>query len=107
VRPRGFITDWVPRDKSRRLVDLIDGVLAEYRQQLPLTIRQIFYRLVGRHAYPKTERGYKNLVELLSKARRARLIPWSAIGDDGFTAYGATFYDGADDLFATIRHLAE
>jgi hypothetical protein len=47
VRPRGFIIEWVPRDKSRHLLNLVCGILAEYRQQLPLTIRQIFYRLVA------------------------------------------------------------
>jgi hypothetical protein len=45
MRPRGFIEAWVPRDKSQRLLDCISAILAEYRQKLPLTIRQIFYRL--------------------------------------------------------------
>ena len=34
------------------------GVLAEYGDHLPLTVRQIFYRLVAAHGYAKSERGY-------------------------------------------------
>jgi hypothetical protein len=43
----------------------------------------------------------------LNKARRAQLIPWSAIRDDGFVSYGTPFYDGPDHLFSTFRHQAE
>lgn len=107
MRPRGFIDDWAPRDKSRHLLTLVSAILVQYAEQLPLTIRQIFYRLVGRHDYPKTERDYKNLCELLNKARRARLVPWSAIRDDGFVNHGTPFYDGANDLFASFRYQAE
>jgi hypothetical protein len=41
----------------------------------------MFYRLVARCLYEKTERAYKNLAELSNKARRARRIPMSAIRD--------------------------
>jgi|SRR6516162_7766901 hypothetical protein len=68
------------------LLETVQAVLIEYAAYLPLTIRQIFYRLVGVHEYPKTERAYKNLCELLNRARRARcsdLVKFSAIRDDG------------------------
>jgi hypothetical protein len=70
ARPRGFITDWRPRAETRQLLDQAQAVLDEYRDQLPLTLRQIFYRLVGAHGYEKTELAYKRLTELLNKARR-------------------------------------
>ena len=84
----------------------IDQVLLEYAAQLPLTIRQIFYRLVATFAYEKTERAYKNLAELLNKARRAGRISFDAIRDDGFTAAEPSFYDDADDFFLAVRHAA-
>ena len=49
-RPRGFI-DWRPQKRTRVLLDAVLEVLAEYAEQLPLTIRQIFYRLVGREGF--------------------------------------------------------
>ena len=52
---------------------------------LPLTVRQIFYRLVGAHGYDKTEQAYARLGEHLNRARRAGLIEFDAIRDDGIT----------------------
>jgi hypothetical protein len=85
-RPRGFVDRWSPRAETRALLDHVEDVLAEYGEQLPLTLRQIFYRLVGAHAYEKTELAYERLGETLGKARRARLIDMNAIRDDGFTS---------------------
>ncbi len=36
-------------------------MLAEYAAYLPLTIRQVFYRLVGNFSFDKTERAYDRL----------------------------------------------
>jgi len=69
-------------------------VLAEYAEQLPLTLRQIFYRMVGAYGYEKTEQAYERLGETLNKARRARVIGMDAIRVDGFTsAVPASFLD--------------
>ena len=72
TRARGFIADWSPRNATRVLLDQVQAVLDEYAEHLPLTNRQIFYRLVGAHGYPKTEQAYNNLCEMLQKARRSR-----------------------------------
>jgi hypothetical protein len=74
TRPRGFIERWNPRLETRALLEQVKGVLAEYLEQLPLTLRQIFYRLVGAYGYEKTEQAYERLGETLNKARRARVI---------------------------------
>ena len=105
-RPRGFVESWQPQARTRGRLVQIDQVLKEYAAQLPLTIRQIFYRLVAAFAYEKTERAYKNLVELLNKARRARRISFDAIRDGGFTAAEPFFYDDVDDFFLTMRSMA-
>lgn len=82
TRVRGF-APWNPRGDTLVLVEQIKAVLAEYAAYLPLTLRQVFYRLVGAHDYPKTENAYANLGEKLNRARRAGLIPMDAIHDDG------------------------
>jgi hypothetical protein len=69
---------------------------------LPLTIRQIYYRLVARYAFPKTEKAYKNvLVEHLNTARRAKWI--DAIRDDGFTVERPYFFQSVDDFLEIVR----
>lgn len=82
-RPRGFI-DWKPQKKTMLLVNAILEVIEEYRAQLPLTLRQIFYRLVVKNALDKTEKGYSRLCEVANKARRAEMIDMEDIRDDGF-----------------------
>lgn len=82
-RPRGFI-EWNPQAKTRVLIAQVQIVLEEYQNHLPLTLRQMFYRLVGAHQFPKTEKDYERLCETMNKARRARLISFGAIRDDGF-----------------------
>jgi len=41
------------------LLDQVQAVLDEYQDHLPLTNRQVFYRLVGAFDYPKTESAYE------------------------------------------------
>ena len=55
----------------------------EYEDYLPLTVRQIFYRLVGAYGFEKTERAYERLGNHLVRARRAQIIRFDAIRDDG------------------------
>ncbi len=71
TRPRGF-APWSPQAATLTLLGQVRAVLAEYRDHLPLTIRQIFYRLVGAHGYDKTEQAYGRLCEHLNRARRGR-----------------------------------
>ena len=101
MRPRGFIEDWQPRQKSLLLLQQVEAIIAEYA--MPLTIRQIFYRLVGRHGYDKTEQTYDNLGELLTKARRAQRIQMEAIRDDGFTSRIPQYFAGAEDFLGAVR----
>src|SRR4030095_16485262 len=84
TRPRGFV-DWSPRIETQHLINQVKAVLKEYAPYLPLTIRQVLYRLVGAHDYAKTQQGYEKLCEHLNRARRARIIDMDAIRDDGST----------------------
>jgi hypothetical protein len=69
TRVRGF-APWRPQGDTLALLDLVHAVLREYDLYLPMTCRQIFYRLVA-GGYGKTERAYKSLCEMLNRARRA------------------------------------
>src|SRR5207244_3951844 len=74
ARPRGFIQRWSPRAETRELLDQVNQILGEYVNLLPLTARQIFYRLVGAYGHEKTEQASERLGETLNKARRACLV---------------------------------
>ncbi len=100
-RKKGF-APWNPK-KPEILAILadIDTVLDEYRDDLPLTIRQIFYRLVGGFGYEKTEKFYSRIQDYLVLGRRSGRVPFSSIRDDGTTSRGGeglfSLYDSPAD----------
>ena len=100
-RPRGY-APYRPHAETRVLIDQVKAILDEYEAYQPLTIRQIFYRLVGQYEYPKKESAYKGLCEKLSRARRARMIPFDAIRDDGVNTYATARYDGVEAFWMEI-----
>src|SRR5262245_10385890 len=106
LRPRGFIANWNPRAETRVLLEQVRAILLEYAVYLPLTLRQIFYRLVGVHEYEKTERAYERLCEHLNRARRARLIPMSAIRDDSGVVAEPNMWDSGEQFLTTVRRQA-
>jgi hypothetical protein len=97
TRVRGLAL-WQPQHRTRDLLGKVQAVLVEYAEYLPLTVRQIFYRLVGAHGYGKTEQAYARLAEHLNRGRRAGLIPFSSIRDDGTTLAEPLAWDSAADL---------
>lgn len=78
-RPRGYFT-WEPRPDAALILEQVGEIIAGADEAL--TARQIFYMLVGRYNYDKTEQAYGRLCENLVKARRAQLLPFNAIRDE-------------------------
>lgn len=106
-RPKGY-SDWRPQAKTNALLDQVYAVLEEYAAYLPLTVRQIFYRLVGAHDYEKTEAAYTRLAEHLVRARRAELIPFDYIRDDGVVIYPVSWFSDVEDFHSeTARRARE
>jgi hypothetical protein len=97
-RPRGY-APWRPQAKTRELLGAVDAVLDEYAEHLPLTVRQIFYRLVGEFGYEKTEAAYSRLAEMLVRARRARRVPFDVIRDDGPVTYSSRWHHDPEDFW--------
>lgn len=87
-RPRGYVRNYWPHPKTRTLLDQVQEILREYDAHLPLTLRQIFYRLVAAYDYPKTEQAYQTLGIHLINARRAGEIPFDALRDDSAASEG-------------------
>ena len=104
-RAKGF-APWKPQKRTEPLLADIEGVLEEYRAYLPLTVRQVFYRLVGK-GYPKTENFYENVQDKCNRARRCWRIPFSAIRDDGVSRRGGEThaYDSPLDYYRDHEEL--
>ncbi|MBY9084115.1 hypothetical protein KIH86_07660, partial [Paenibacillus sp. HN-1] len=70
------------RSASRVLIEQVNAIIREYEEMgYSLTLRQVYYQLVSRDVIPNNERSYKNLGNLISEARLAGLIDWTAIED--------------------------
>lgn len=106
-RPRGFIAGYAPRGANVELLQAVQGILNEYRDQLPLTCRQIFYRLVGKLNYEKTEQAYKRLTDMLVLARRGGAIPFDHIRDDGNAVAAPVLYESRQDWLDTMQARAK
>ena len=105
-RPRG-LASWKPQTKSRALLHDVEEVLHEYVDLLPLTLRQIFYRLVGTRDYPKNEAFYDRLLDKLARARRAGLVSFDAIRDDGVTIKQAPGFYGMTGFWSAVTNTAK
>jgi hypothetical protein len=81
-RLRGYQPGWRPRPRTLELLVAVDAILDRYAGHLPISIRQVYYAAVSDGTLPKTERGYKRLVEVIGMGRRSGRIPWEVIRDD-------------------------
>ena len=102
TRPRGFVA-WNPRPDSLALVQDVQAALADSAEHLPLTIRQVFYRLVATRGFDKTELAYSRLCETLNRARRAGLIRFAEIRDDGPARYEPASWADAASFLADVQ----
>ena len=84
----------------------IGRVLEEYRSYLPMTVRQVFYRLVGL-GYPKSESFYDKVQDACNRGRRAGRISFSAIRDDGVSRLGGEgfTYENPDEFYRDHEEL--
>lgn len=106
TRVRGF-APWSPRADTLDVIRRVQGILVTYAEQLPLTNRQIFYILVGsEQGYPKTEQAYARLCEYLNRARRAQMISFDAIRDDGTQSTGFSGWNSPAGFWSYTRRLA-
>jgi hypothetical protein len=106
TRPRGF-APYNPQAGARALIEATLVVLKDYADYLPLTLRQIYYRLVVAFVLGKTEAEYSRLGEVLNRARRGRLISFDAIRDDGFTVSAPWSCTSLKDAMESLRETAE
>ena len=68
--------------RTRQEVAIVkDAIHAALVVDAPMTVRQMFYRLVTLEVIDKTEKQYKQLCQLLTNMRRAKEIPYASLAD--------------------------
>lgn len=103
---RGYVDDWTRQRKTEIMLSRAQQILDEYRDHLPLTCRQIYYRMIGAYGYPKGKTFQRSLYRMLDLARRSGEIPFDHIRDDGI-AGGGHWFSGIDEFLHHQRFYAE
>jgi len=94
-----FYQDWNLNNKSYRLIENINMILAEYEEQgYKLTLRQLFYQLVKQNIIPSTIKEYAKLGTVVSKGRLAGMIDWYMIEDRGRIPVDRTHWDNPTEI---------
>lgn len=83
------------RDEVQNVLNWVQYILDGEEGQI--TIRHLFYRLVGHGVIEKTEGEYKALGKHLSKWRRSGAIEWSAFADNTRWHIRPETFDSLDD----------
>lgn len=93
-------------DYEQRVAWTIE-VVEEWRDYLPLMLRQIYYQLVKHpHFMPNTEYQYKALSAALSRARKEGLIPWEWMDDRMRPTGGSVGWPDGDSFLSYWLHRA-
>ena len=106
-RPRGPIADWRPRPSTRALIADVLAILDEFRDYWPLSVRAVYYRLLGTGRYAKGAGLADRVSEHVSNARRAGVIEWEAIADSTAERLGSRSWSDERDWLDDARSWAE
>jgi hypothetical protein len=87
------------RGANEALVQRAEDICQEYGARgFSMTLRQLYYQMVARDVIPNNLRSYKNLGNLVSRARRAGRINWFSIVDRGRTIHGYSSWNTPADI---------
>lgn len=77
-----FYEEWNPKLATLQLVHQANEIIDDYRSNgYTLTLRQLYYQFVAKGVIDNSERSYKNLGNMVTRARMAGMISWEAIED--------------------------
>ena len=84
--------------KTGALIHTAAEILSQHH---PMTVRQVYYRLVSRQVIENTRSGYQSVSKALVAARREGLIPWAHIEDGLRRLRCAPMWSGLPDFAVT------
>jgi hypothetical protein len=86
------------------LLNKIDRVIVSYQKMgYKLTLRQLYYQLVAKGTIPNTVKEYGKLSDLLTNARMAGLVDWSAIEDRGRKPHTPSEWQDLESIMDSVN----
>ena len=78
-------------------------ILQEYQDDgYTLTLRQLYYQLVAADSIPNSQKSYKRLGDVVSRARDGGLIDWNHIVDRTRTVMSRPVWDDKTDFMESV-----
>src|SRR5258707_705386 len=93
----------MPKAETQRITDLIDQATEILDEQSPMTIRQLFYRLVSAGALENCRNDYVKVSRIMTIARNDGRVDWDAIVDRSRADYAPTVWDDAAEYVETLK----
>ena len=89
--------------ENRKTTALIDAALGILAEQNPMTVRQLFYRLVSINVIPNDLASYQRVSQVMTKARDDGRCPFEWIADRSRPIYRAGGWIDAADYADSVR----
>ena len=89
--------------ENRKTTALINAALGILAEQNPMTVRQLFYRLVSANVIPNDLASYQRVSEAMTKSRDDGRCPFAWIADRSRPIYEAGGFIDAVEYADTIR----
>jgi hypothetical protein len=93
----------VAKAEWKRTTELIDAAAAILDIQQPMTIRQLFYRLVSQGLIPNDRKNYQLVSRIMTKARDDGRIPFEYITDRSRPEYKPSVFEDAAGYADVVR----
>lgn len=90
---------WSPKNPTLKVLLPAIEIL---EQEHPVTVRHLYYCLIGQSILTKEEEGYDKLVKVVKRARLSGLVPWNWIIDTSRRVLQFSLYDSVKE-FLTKR----
>jgi hypothetical protein len=90
--------------ETKRITRLIDRAVEILGEESPMTIRQLFYRLVSIGALENSRPDYVKVSRIMTIARNDGRVDWDAIVDRSRPDYAPTVWTDAAEYVETIRN---
>lgn len=86
-------------------IGVANDIIRDYRKDgLTLTLRQLYYQFVARGYLPNEQKEYNSLGRLISDARMAGLVSWTAIEDRTRGLRGTQSFINPGQAIRTVRN---
>lgn len=92
-----------PRRERRHITKLINAATTILDLEQPMTIRQLFYRLVSVSALPNDQGHYQLVSRVMGKAREDGRIPFDYIVDRSRPTYEPNVWDDAAGYAEAVK----